>query len=231
MVNDTTDLTERRSPRGAGTREAIMAAAERLYAEHGLSSVSNRQIGEAAGQANTTVVSYHFGSKAALVRAIMTRHAAHVDAIRQRYVEDAGGSDDVRQWVRCLVRPVTEHLDTLGVPSWHARFAVQVLTDPLIRALVTDESLTRDSLWQTLLGLGRCLESTLSADVRRERGHMARHLITHTCAEHERALADGTAEPGASWPRTATALEDALVGLLTAPTTHLTGGADEVPSP
>ncbi|MGW5095326.1 TetR/AcrR family transcriptional regulator [Streptomyces nodosus] len=223
MVNGTTHRTERRSPRGAGTREAIMAAAERLYAEHGLSNVSNRQIGEAAGQANTTVVSYHFGSKTALVRAIMTSHGSQVEAIRRRYVEDVGDSDDVRQWVRCLVRPVTEHLGAFGVPSWQARFAVQVLTDPLMRALVTDESLTRDSLRQTLSGLGRCLESTLSADVRRERGQMARHLITHTCAEHERALADGTAEPGASWPRTATALEDALVGLLTAPTTHPTG--------
>ncbi|MFJ4617175.1 TetR/AcrR family transcriptional regulator [Streptomyces sp. NPDC088812] len=197
-----------------------MAAAERLYAEHGLSTVSNRQIGEAAGQGNTTVVSYHFGSRTALVHTIMTKHGTAVDAIRRRHVEAVGESDDIRDWVRCLVRPVTEHLDALGVPSWQARFTVQVLTDPLMRALVTDESLTRESLWHTLRELGRCLGPTVPADVRRERGDMARDLILHTCAEHERAAAAGTAEPGASWQRTAHALEDALVGLLTAPVTH-----------
>ena len=38
-----------RTVRSTETREAIMAAAERLYAEHGLVAVSNRQISEAAG--------------------------------------------------------------------------------------------------------------------------------------------------------------------------------------
>ncbi|MFJ9622990.1 TetR/AcrR family transcriptional regulator [Streptomyces sp. NPDC101181] len=211
--------TEPRTGRGAGTREAIMAAAERLYAEHGLANVSNRQISEAAGQGNNTAVSYHFGSKMSLVRAIMTKHGTLVDAVRQRHVEAVGDSEDVRDWVRCLVRPVPEHLATCGVPSWQARFAVQVMTDPLMRALVTDESLTRDSLRRTLQGLGRCLRDVIPDDVRRERGEMARHLITHTCAERERAVAEGTCDPGESWERTAHALEDALVGLLTAPAT------------
>ncbi|NJQ03162.1 TetR/AcrR family transcriptional regulator [Streptomyces zingiberis] len=214
MVNG----TQSRADRGAGTREAIMVAAERLYAEHGLSNVSNRQIGEAAGQGNNTAVSYHFGTKTSLVRAIMTKHGLLIDALRQRHVEAVGDSEEVRDWVRCLVRPIPEHLSTLGTPSWQARFAVQVMTDPLMRALVTDESLTRDSLRHTLRGLGRCLRGTVPDGVRRERGEMARHLITHTCAERERALAEGTSQPGASWERTADALEDALVGLLTAPT-------------
>ncbi|MGQ4514278.1 TetR family transcriptional regulator [Streptomyces sp. DW26H14] len=213
MVN----RTHPRTDRGAGTRDAIMAAAERLYAEHGLSDVSNRQISEAAGQGNNTAVSYHFGSKAALVRAIMTKHGTLVDAVRQRHVEAVGDSDDVRDWVRCLVRPITEHLSTLGAPSRQAGFAVQVMTDPLMRVLVTDESLTREGLRRTLRGLGRCLRDTVPDDVRRERGEMARHLITHTCAERERVLAEGAREPGMSWERTADALEDALVGLLTAP--------------
>ncbi|MEB3964972.1 TetR/AcrR family transcriptional regulator [Streptomyces kunmingensis] len=212
--------TEPRTGRGADTRVAIMTAAERLYAEHGLSSVSNRQIGEAAGQGNTTAVSYHFGSKATLVRAIMTRHSEHVDVIRTRYVEAAGDSTDLRDWVRCLLRPVTEHNAALGVPSWYARFAVQVMTDPLLRTLVADESLTRDSLRRTLQGLGRCLHDTVPPEIRPARAEMARHLITHTCAERERALAEATAEPGTSWERTADALEDALVGLLAAPTTR-----------
>ncbi|MEU6239826.1 helix-turn-helix domain-containing protein [Streptomyces sp. NPDC047024] len=209
----------RKGDRGAGTREAIMAAAERLYAEHGLASVSNRQIGEAAGQGNTTAVSYHFGSKTALVQAVMARHGEAVEAIRRTYVAEAEGSEDVRDWVRCLVRPITDHLASLGVPSWQARFAGQVLADPQMRELVVRDALTRDSLQQTLGSLGRCLEPTVPAGIRRARGDMTRQLLIHTCADHERAIADGTSRPDASWQRTATDLEDALVGLLTAPTT------------
>ncbi|MFB4425931.1 TetR/AcrR family transcriptional regulator [Streptomyces sp. QL37] len=216
MVN----RTEPRSGRGAGTREAIMTAAERLYAEHGLSNVSNRQIGEAAGQGNNTVVSYHFGSRATLVRAIMAKHGTDVDAIRARHVEAAGDSTDLRDWVRCLVRPVTDHHAALGVPSWHARFAAQVMTDPLMRTLVADESLTRDSLRRTLQGLGACLHDIVPPEIRPARAEMARHLITHTCAERERSLAEGPVRPGSSWERTADALEDALAGLLAAPTTR-----------
>ncbi|WP_253209149.1 TetR/AcrR family transcriptional regulator [Streptomyces niphimycinicus] len=195
-----------------------MAAAERLYAEHGLVAVSNRQIGEAAGQGNVAAVGYHFGTRADLVRAIMGKHSAAIERIRQRMLEETRGSREVRDWVACLVRPAPEHLATLGLPSWYARFAVQVMTDPLLRAIVTDEALTREPLRETLYGLGRCLDA-LPAEVRAERGDMARQLITHTCAERERALAEGTSTRQPSWDDTAGALTDAITGLLLAPVT------------
>ncbi|MBU3866543.1 TetR/AcrR family transcriptional regulator [Streptomyces sp. 4503] len=211
-------MAEARTVRSTGTREAIMAAAERLYAEHGLVAVSNRQIGEAAGQGNVAAVGYHFGTRADLVRAIMGKHSAAIERIRQRMLEETRGSREVRDWVACLVRPAPEHLATLGLPSWYARFAVQVMTDPLLRAIVTDEALTREPLRETLYGLGRCLDA-LPAEVRAERGDMARQLITHTCAERERALAEGTSTRQPSWDDTAGALTDAITGLLLAPVT------------
>ncbi|MFG2222297.1 TetR/AcrR family transcriptional regulator [Streptomyces sp. NPDC048644] len=203
-----------------------MASAERLFAEHGLSAVSNRQIGEAAGQGNVTAVSYHFGDRTGLVRALMTRHGEAIEQIRGQRLADVGDSHDIRDWVGCLVRPVPQHLGALGSPSWHARFAAQVMTDPVMRALITDEALTRKYLRQTLDGLGRCL-AALPDRVRAERGDMARHLITHTCAERERALADGTAPLHSSWEHTADTLTDAIVGLLTAPVTV----TDRAPEP
>ncbi|MFE7275622.1 TetR/AcrR family transcriptional regulator [Streptomyces sp. NPDC057623] len=207
--------------RSAGTREAIMAAAERLYAEHGLAAVSNRQICEASGQGNVAAVGYHFGGKSGLVRAIMRGNAGTIELVRARMLDemDAGpAAPEVRDWVACLVRPVTEHLDSLGVPSWHARFSALVMTDPVLRALVADEALVREPLRRALRGLGRCLDF-LPAEVRAERGRMAGLLITHTCAEQERALADGTGARPPSWEATATALTDALTGLFLAPTT------------
>jgi AcrR family transcriptional regulator len=218
-----------RAGRVTETREAIMAAAERLFAEQGLSAVSSRQISEAAGQGNVTAVSYHFGSRTGLVRAIMSKHGERADLIRQRHLVALTDGSGLRAWVRCLVRPVPEYLASLGVPSWHARFAVQLMTDPMMRALVTDEALTRTYLRQTLDGLGRCLEA-VPAQVRAERGEMARHLITHTCAERERALAEGTAWPHSSWERTAESLSDALVGLFSAPVTSPHNSLEETGS-
>lgn len=204
--------------RTAGTRDAIMKAAERLFAEHGLSAVSSRQISEAAGQRNVTAVSYHFGSRTELVRAIMTRHGEQVDRIRQRYVEAADGSEEIRDWAAALVRPVPEHLASLGIPSWNARLSVQIMTDPTMRALVTEEALTRPNVRRVINGLGRRLIH-LPPEIRAVRGDMARQLITHTCAERERALAENADLLHTSWEQTADVLTDAIVGLLTAPVT------------
>src|SRR5205085_1616816 len=52
-----------RTERASSTQEAILVAAERLYAEHGMFAVSNRQVSEAAGQGNNAAVGYHFGTK------------------------------------------------------------------------------------------------------------------------------------------------------------------------
>ncbi|MFG2138450.1 hypothetical protein [Streptomyces sp. NPDC048650] len=46
----------------------------------------------------------------------------------------------MRDWVACLVRPGTEHLAELGSPTWYGRFAAQVMTDPVLREVMIDET-------------------------------------------------------------------------------------------
>src|SRR6201995_1290805 len=111
-----------RSERATSTQEAILVAAERLYAEHGMFAVSNRQVSEAAGQGNNAAVGYHFGTKTDLVRAIEQKHRVPIDQLREEMVartlqSDAAG--DMRSWIACLVRPLTDHLALLGNPSWY----------------------------------------------------------------------------------------------------------------
>ncbi|WP_280273928.1 TetR/AcrR family transcriptional regulator [Nocardia wallacei] len=201
------------------TREAILVAAERLFAERGIASVSNRQVSEAAGQGNNAAVGYHFGAKADLVRAIVRRHHAHTEQLCREMVTRVGESDELRDWVSCLVRPVTEHLAALGNPTWYARFSAQLQPDPVFRDLMSDESLASRSLVRVVDGLQRSLPG-LSPELRRERNSMARLLIVHTCAERERALADDTLLGRASWEETATGLIDAITGLYLAPVTR-----------
>ncbi|WP_217548307.1 TetR/AcrR family transcriptional regulator [Streptomyces sp. GbtcB6] len=205
-----------RADQVSATREAILAAAERLFAEQGVYAVSNRQVSEAAGQGNNAAVGYHFGTKADLVRAVAARHFDRIEEIRVRLLAEVGDSDDVRDWVDCLVRPITEHLAGLGGPTWYARFCAQVMTDPALYDIMVEESLASPSLRRAVDALNRRLPE-LPAEVRTERGLMARTLILHTCAERERALAEGTATPRATWSDAATGLTDALLGLWLAP--------------
>lgn len=207
-----------RTERAAETRELILAAAERLFAEHGVFAVSNRQVGEAAGQGNNFAVGYHFGTKADLVRAIVRRHAEPVEHRRAWMLAEIGRSTDVRDWVACLIRPFTEHLDDLGVPTWYARFGAQVMTDPGLREIIIDEALATEPIQRVLDGLNRCLPA-LPVQVHLERGAMARTLMSHTCAERERALATGSPTARADWADTATGLVDAIAGMWTAPVT------------
>ncbi len=208
-----------RAERGDATRELILATAERLFAEHGVFAVSNRQVSEAAGQGNNAAVGYHFGTKADLVRAIARRHSESIERRRLDMVNGIGGSPQVRDWAACLVRPVTEHLAALGSPTWYARFGAQVMTDPALREIMVQESRSAPSLRQIRQGLDRCLPE-LPPEVHAERRDMARQLMVHMCAERERALAQGTSTPRSSWHDAATGLIDALVGLWLAPVTR-----------
>jgi AcrR family transcriptional regulator len=203
----------RRDERVSATREALLVAAERLFAEHGVHAVANRQISEAAGQGNNAAVSYHFGTKVDLVRAIARRHAEGIEAGRLRMLADVGDSADLRDWVACAVRPVTDHVATLGTPSWYGRFIAQVTADPALRAVTAAEfAATSPSVQKLQEGLNRCLPD-LSAEVHAERSAMTRHLVTQVVAERERALADGEPTFHGSWREAASGLIDGIAAL------------------
>lgn len=207
-----------RSERASSTQEAILVAAERLFAEHGVFAVSNRQVSEAAGQGNNAAVGYHFGTKADLVRAIEHKHRGPVEQLREQMVAALPGEAGMRDWVACLVCPLTEHLEDLGNPTWYARFAAQAMTDPAYHNLVVKGALSSPSLVQVIDGINSCLPD-LSVGVRWERNIMARNLLMHTCADLERALAAGTSMPRPSWRAAAIGLIDAISGLWLAPAT------------
>jgi AcrR family transcriptional regulator len=205
-----------RNDRSVGTREALLAAAERLFAERGMYAVSNRQISEAAGQGNNAAVCYHFGTRTDLLRAIEGKHRGPIEELRHRMLAEIGDSTDLRDWVGCLVRPLTEHLDELGNPSWYARFAAQAMADPTYREVVTKDALASPQLVQAIEGINDCLPD-LPKRVRFERIVMARNLLMHTCAEHEGDLAEHGPRARSPWPVAAEGLVDAIAGLWQAP--------------
>jgi AcrR family transcriptional regulator len=205
-----------RTDRSTGTREAILSAAERLFAERGMYAVSNRQISEAAGQGNNAAACYHFGTRTDLLRAIESKHRVPIEELRAQMLTHIGDSTELRDWVGTLVRPLTDHLAELGTPSWYARFAAQAMADPASRHLVTKDALASPPLVEAIDGITRCLPD-LPKRVRLERIVMARNLLMHTCAEHEGALAEHGPKSRSAWPVAGEGLIDAIVGLWRAP--------------
>lgn len=205
-----------RSERSSGTRDAILSAAEVLFAECGMYAVSNRQISEAAGQGNNAAACYHFGTRTDLLRAIESKHRDPIEELRAQMLTAIDGSTDLRDWVGALVRPLTDHLHALGTPSWYARFAAQAMADPTYRHVVTKDALASPLLVRTIEGINRCLPD-LPRRVRSERMVMVRNLLMHTCAEHESALAEHGPRSRSAWPVAGEGLVDAIVALWRAP--------------
>ncbi len=91
------------------TRDRLLDVAERLFAEHGFDAVSLRAITTDAG-ANLAAVNYYFGSKEALIEAVVARLVEPVnrkrieilDSIRQEELRDA------RSIVIAFIDPVLE---------------------------------------------------------------------------------------------------------------------------
>lgn len=211
---------EQRTDRSSVTRDALLAAAERLFAEQGLHAVSNRQISDAAGQGNNAAACYHFGSRADLLRAIEARHRAEIDQIRHRKLSGLPPAPQLRDWVGVLVYPLTEHLEALGTPTSYARFAAQVMADPPCRDSVGSDAMTSELMLKTVRGINRCLPESPKR-VRAGRWMMARNLLMHTCAEIEAERANGRSSVGSSWSVIAEELVTALVGLWEAPASGL----------
>ncbi|MBB4133872.1 TetR/AcrR family transcriptional regulator [Gordonia humi] len=98
---------------GEATRIALMEAAERLFAERGVEGATLREIRESAGQSNTSVISYHFGSKLGLIQALIRWRSDDLVRRRTELLNDArhtGTEHDPRTAVRLVVDPLVESI-------------------------------------------------------------------------------------------------------------------------
>ena len=125
----------KKTPVSTGTREALILAGERLFAEHGIDGVSLRQINAGAGQKNSSAAHYHFGSKDALIKAIHGYRVEHVNHRRHKWLEKLHADDkqeDVRAIVETIVHPVVEEIHETQGGSHYIRFLALVIGHPKI---------------------------------------------------------------------------------------------------
>jgi TetR/AcrR family transcriptional regulator, regulator of cefoperazone and chloramphenicol sensitivity len=95
----------------------ILQAAESLFAERAIESVSLREIAVSAGHANTNAVQYHFGSREALVQAIFAWRVWQMEGPRGAGLaraEAEGKLDDLATLMRILCLPMVDLTDAKG---------------------------------------------------------------------------------------------------------------------
>lgn len=92
--------------------DALIRAAERLFAERGSDAVSLREINAAAGATNASAIQYHFGDRRGLVRAVVAKHEVEVDARRHLLLDayEQRTEPHIRSLAAALVEPLAAEL-------------------------------------------------------------------------------------------------------------------------
>ncbi len=200
-------MTAERISRGEA-RQRILAAAETLFAEHGVEAVSLRRINAAAG-VSPGVLHYHFGSREILVAELINRHMSHLVEARELAIEPllAQQRPDLHAVVASLVEPLARLALGGGAEgARYVRFMSRLYAD---RSPVLEEVSQRyqqvNSAYPTLLS--RALPGRSRSELAL-RLAMANHAMLQT-------LADYTA-PSRHWLDQAgeTLDEDELIAML-----------------
>lgn len=116
------------------TYDRVMDAAERLFAESGYNGVSVRMIARAASS-NLAAISYHFGDKAGLFRAIFERRVKPISDERVKALEIVlasrkGGAIDLEALIRGFIAPSVRLIRGEAGAHNFRRLAGRASTDP-----------------------------------------------------------------------------------------------------
>jgi AcrR family transcriptional regulator len=202
------------------TRDKLLDAAARLFAERGIDNVSIAEIVRAGGQRNASAVHYHFGNRSEVLRALLARH---VPAIHDRRVEllDKARSmpdDDVRSAVEALVRPVTE----LAQRGWRERAYLQIgseLTHWLARADTPEiaELMEQTAGFEAWRLVRQRAQGSLSDDLWDERQEICISFVGRAAADRARLLDQADDHLVLSGDRFVDNLVAMVVGAMTSP--------------
>lgn len=198
-------------------RDALLDAAEELFALHGIDAVSNRRITEHAGTANHSAIAYHFGSRDELVGVLLSRHREEMSRRRIELMNALADDAGVRDIIACMILPWIEYLASRPVPSWHARFLFQVRSVPSV-AEVLGSSITSSPEVEALIQRMQAALDHVPAEVVRGRSLILGPMVLGVCAGYEAKIHDGAQEP--NWTAVGYFFIDSCTGMLTAPVTH-----------
>jgi AcrR family transcriptional regulator len=199
------------------TRDLLLDAAARLFAERGIDNVSIAEIVRAADQRNASAVHYHFGSRDEILRSVLARHVPAIADRRRELLEHARSKParHVRSAAEAVVRPVTEFAQR----GWRERAYLQIGSE-LTGAIDRTSPDIRELLMQTagyaawdLFG-ERC--PTVPVDLWRVRREVCIVFIGRAAADRARRLDRGGEHDVLSDDGFVDNLIDMVIGAMTA---------------
>lgn len=182
----------------AETRECLLEAAERLFAEYGLDNVSMRQINREAGQRNTSSIHYYFGSRDVVIEAVLERRMSVINEHRLALIAElkaAGKQDDLRELVAAYVRPLAEQIGSKGGANAYVRFLAQAYSSSEIDILKVARGRWDQSLDELARLMHMCIADIPKA-VLRERILNCFRGVVYVLADRERDILTDRERPG-----------------------------------
>jgi AcrR family transcriptional regulator len=198
-------------PRGS-TVDRLIEVGERLFAMHGLDGVSLRQIAVESGTSNNSAVRYHFGSKDALIAAIVEYRLPHI-IHRRELLAARSDPEDLRSVLEAHLLPTVDMAESAD--NHYLMFIEQLqrygrgADHPFLRVSAP----LRNSHNKFLRTAGNLLPHLPHA-LRAERTGAVAALCLHASADRQRALHFGA--PRRSYALHVNDLFDGLVGYLSA---------------
>ena len=138
MAPLSTSRTATRKRQLAATPAQLLDAAERLFAENGIDHVSTREIVRASGQSNLSAALYHFGTREAMVKALLERRLRTLNEMRHQRLDQlvaSGRSDSIHAIVTTTVDVLAGAVESMAWGPDYVRVAAQVLFSPRAQGL------------------------------------------------------------------------------------------------
>ena len=114
-------------PDASATRRRLLDAAAHEFAEHGVWNASLIEVTRRAGQRNRAALRYHFGSREAVLCAVLERHVEFLAHREGELLAKAfqAPDDDVGVVVEAIVRPAAE----LAASGWRGRACLLIVAE------------------------------------------------------------------------------------------------------
>ena len=197
------------------TRERLLDAGLRFFAEHGVHGAQIRDIVREAGQANDSAVQYHFGSRDGLLVAICEQQIAAMEPARRARLDGQPSRVPLTTLVTNLVEPTAELLR-----SERGRQFLQVMAQLAglagVQTGLTPAPVVGTALAIQLQQIQDQCQRTMSARLTRERLGFVIGALTTSLADRARSIGRG-ARPLLGHDRYVANLTAMLVAALAAP--------------
>ena len=184
-------------PPAAETSDKLIAAAERLFAEHGYTNVSVRAIAAEAG-VNWSLVGYYFRGKEGLLSEVYRRHCSSLNAERLKLLGQARDRGlKLEQVIEAFVRPALAEIQTEdGQTSFSRLRAILAAEDSALLNQLVAENFDMSSR-TFVAALRECLPR-VPADEILWRFHFMLGTIYYSAASPQRikTFSRGRCDPG-----------------------------------